>query len=86
MAHRAVIRDNVESTKMRIVYDGFASAEKRSLSLNACLETGPSLQKKLWDVHVPGKFHPVILADDMKKAFLQVLIREFNVMRCVSVG
>ena len=74
MPHRAVIRDNVQSTKMRIVYDCSARAEKGSPSLNDCLKTGPALQNKLWDVLVRGRSHPLILAADMKKAFLQVRI------------
>ena len=76
MPHRAVIRENVETTKTRIVYDCSGRAEKGSPSLNDCLETGPALQNKLWDVLVRNRFRPVILAGDMKKAFLQVRIRK----------
>ena len=72
--HKAVVRENVESTKMRVVYDASAKAHSSAPSLNDCLEVGPPLQNKLWKVLVPGRFHPVALAGDIRKAFLQVRI------------
>ena len=72
--HKAVVRENVESTKMRVVYDASAKAHSSAPSLNDCLEVGPLLQNKLWKVLVRGRFHPVALAGDIHKAFLQVRI------------
>ena len=72
--HKAVVRENVESTKMRVVYDASAKAHISAPSLNDCLEVGPPLQNKLWKVLVRGRFHPVALAGDIRKAFLQVRI------------
>ena len=74
--HRAVIRDEAEGTKMRIVYDCSAKADRNSPSLNDCLDPGPPLQNKLWNVLVRGRFHPVCLTGDIRKAFLQVRIRD----------
>ena len=76
MPHRAVIKDNAETTKLRVVYDCSARGGKGLPSLNDCLEPGPALQNKLWDVLVRGRFQSVALAGDMRKAFLQVRIRE----------
>ena len=76
MPHRAVIREEAESTKMRVVYDCSARAEGGAPSLNDCLDPGPPLQNRLWDVLVRERFHSVALAGDMRKAFLQVRIRE----------
>ncbi len=76
MPHRAVIRDEAESTKMRIVYDCSAKSDRNSPSLNDCLDPGPPLQNKLWNVLVRGRFHPVCLTGDLRKAFLQVRIRD----------
>ena len=45
-------------------------------SLNDCLEVGPPLQNQLWKVLLRGRFHAVALAGDIRKAFLQVRIRE----------
>ena len=41
--HQAVIRDQAESTKVRIVYDCSAKANSQEPSLNDCLEVGPPL-------------------------------------------
>ena len=74
--HKAVLRDNAESTKMRIVYDASARATATSPSLNECLETGPPLQNQLWSVLTRNRFYPVAIAGDIKQAFLQVRVRE----------
>ena len=74
MPHRAVIREGADSTKMCVVYDCSAREPEGSPSLNDCLDIGPPLQNKLWDVLVRGRFHPVALAGDVRKAFLQVRI------------
>lgn len=76
--HKAVVRPDAESTKLRVVYDASAKAHNGVPSLNDCLHAGPPLQNKLWDVLVRGRFHPVALTGDLQKAFLQVRIREDN--------
>lgn len=76
MPHRAVVKESAETTKLRVVYDCSARGGKGLPSLNDCLEPGPALQNKLWDVLVRGRFHSVALAGDMRKAFPQVRIRE----------
>ncbi|XP_068689907.1 uncharacterized protein [Montipora foliosa] len=45
-------------------------------SLNDCLHAGPPLQNKLWSVLTRCRFHPVLVAGDLRRAFLQVRIRE----------
>jgi hypothetical protein len=72
--HKGVFRETAESTKLRVVYDASARPSKESPSLNDCLEVGPPLQNKLWSVLVRGRFHPVCLSGDLRKAFLQVRI------------
>ena len=74
--HKPVVRDTAESTKVRIVYDASARAYPEAPSLNECLNAGPPLQSKLWNVLVRMRFHPVMLTGDLKRAFLQVLIKE----------
>ncbi|XP_028407544.1 uncharacterized protein LOC114530162 [Dendronephthya gigantea] len=66
--HKPVIRESAESTKLRVVYDASARAYADAPSLNDCLNAGPPLQNRLWDVLVRMRFHPV--------AFLQVRIKE----------
>ena len=45
--HKAVIRENAATPKMRIVYDASARAKDAALSLNECLERGPPLQNQI---------------------------------------
>ena len=51
-------------------------------SLNDCLENGPELQKKLWDILVRTRFRPLVTCRDIKKAFLQIRIKE-NERHCL---
>ena len=71
LPHRPVMRQNAESTKLRVVYDASAKLEA-GYSLNDCLEKGPSLQNKLWDILI----RTVILCADIEKAFLLIHIKE----------
>ena len=76
LPHRAVIRENAESTKIRVVYDASARPSETSPSLNDCLLTGPPLHNQLWSVLVRNRLNPVALTGDLRKAFLQIVIRE----------
>ena len=76
LPHREVVRESAESTKVRIVYDASARADDKSPSLNDCLETGPPLQNKIWDILTRNRLQPVMLSGDVKQAFLQIRIRE----------
>ena len=62
MPHQAVTRETAETTKMRVVYDCSAWGAKDAPSLNDCLEPGPSLQNKIYDVLVRGRLHSVAFA------------------------
>ena len=73
--HKAVIRENSETTKMRIAYGASARAYDTAPSLNECLESGPPLLRK---VLVRGRFNAVAIAGDIREAFLQVRIRAEN--------
>ena len=66
--HKPVIRENADSTKLRIVYDASAKERAEVPSLNDCLHAGPSLPNKLWSVLVRGRFHPVAVTADLQKA------------------
>ena len=76
LPHRPVVRATAESTKMRQVCNASAKANSSSPSLNECLETGPALQNLLWNVIVRTRFRPIVLCGDLRKAFLQIFIRE----------
>ena len=76
LPHRAVVRENAESTKLRVVYDASAREHDNAPSLNECLYTGPPLHNQLWCVIVRNRFHPVAIVGDLQKAFLQLRVRE----------
>ena len=61
---------------MRIVYEASSRAMPNSPSLNDCLYPGPVLQNKLWDILIQQRGYPVILAGDIRKAFLQIRIHD----------
>ena len=75
LPHRAVVRENAETTKLRVVYDAFAHAHNDAPSLNDCLHAGPPLQNQLWSVLTRNRFHSVAVTGDIRKAFLQIRIR-----------
>ena len=68
LPQRPIIRQNAESTKLRVVHDASARSDF-GYSLNDCLEKGPSIQNKLWDILIRTRFRPVILCADIEKAF-----------------
>ena len=72
--HQAVIQENAESTKLRIVYDCSAQANSKVPSLNDCLEIGPSLQPLIFDILVRNRMKKYCIIADIKKAFLQIRI------------
>ena len=76
ISHKPVVRMGAESTKLRVVYDASARENPQAPSLNDCLYAGPPLQNRTWNVLVRMRFHPVALAGDVKKAFLQVRIKK----------
>ena len=73
--HKAVLRENAESTKISIVYDVSARANASVPSLNECLEIGPPLQDQLRNMLIRNRFYPVAIAGDLKQAFLQIRVR-----------
>ena len=58
---------------MRVAYDASVKSES-GFSLNDCLEKGPLLQSKLWDILIRTMFRPT--CGDIEKAFLLIRIRE----------
>ena len=72
LAHRAVFREDKETTKCRPVFD--ASAGKPSL--NDSLYKGPNLMTILTGVLNRFRMFAVGLAADLQKAFLQIMLRK----------
>ena len=74
--HQPVIREQAQSTKMRIVYDCSSKPDATTPSLNDCLETGPSLQPLLFDILLRNRFRRYCITGDIVKAFLQIIVQE----------
>lgn len=49
LPHKAVIRTEAVTTKVRMVLDASAKPYPLTASINDCMYTGPSLQPLLWD-------------------------------------
>ncbi|XP_065895895.1 uncharacterized protein [Dysidea avara] len=76
MPHHPVIRKGRSTTKVRVVYDGSAKLKESGLSLNDCLQTGPNLIPRLFDVVVRFRSHLIALTADIEKAFLMIGISD----------
>ena len=64
--HRAVIRSDRKTTKVRIVFD--ASAKNKWNSLNECLMKGPCLTPLLFDVFLRSRAGNIGLIADIEKS------------------
>ena len=76
--HHAVVKPDKETTKVRIVFDGSAKANKAYPSLNKCLFRGPILLEGLAGLLMRFRLHPIAIISQIEKAFLQIGIRENN--------
>jgi hypothetical protein len=77
LPHRAVIKEDKATTKIRIVMD--ASAKPKGIpnapSLNDCLHTGPLLLKELVGILLRFRRMRNVILADIEKAFLQLSVR-----------
>jgi hypothetical protein len=76
MPHKPVVRKDVATTKVRMVFDASSKPHPLSSSINDCMYTGPPLQPLLWDIMVRARMSSNILLADIQKAFLQIAIKE----------
>ena len=72
LPHRCVIRDDKETTKIRIVFD--ASAKSKGPSLNECLYKGPSLNPLLLNILLKFRVPNIGVCADIEAAYLQISI------------
>ena len=70
------------------MYDASAKVDEKSPSLNDCLDIGPPLQRRILDILLCSRMRPILLAGDIKQAFLQIVIREIerDVMRFLWIN
>ncbi|XP_065902448.1 uncharacterized protein [Dysidea avara] len=70
LPHHAVVRQDKDTTKVRIVYD--ASAHSKGPSLNNFLQTGPKFNQKVLEILLRFRLYPVAWIADIEKAFLMI--------------
>ena len=73
LPHHGVVRQDKETTKLRIVFDGSAKT-KSNFSLNDCLAKGPNLTPLVFDILLRFRLFRVGLIADVEKAFHQISI------------
>ena len=74
LPHRAVVHNERESTKVRVVFDASCKSGKDAPSLNDTLEAGPSLTPLLQDVLLRFRSFKNLVIADIEKAFLQIAL------------
>ena len=74
LPHCAVIHNDAETTKFRIVYDASCCDRKTGSSLNDYLHVGPPLTPLMFDMVIRFHEKPVVLVGDIEKAFLNIEI------------
>ncbi|GFX13698.1 uncharacterized protein TNCV_1922111 [Trichonephila clavipes] len=75
LPHRAVIRTDKTTSKLRIVFDASSHA-KSQLSLNDCLYTGLNFIPNLFFLLIKFRVNPIAFVADIKMAFLMIEIDE----------
>jgi hypothetical protein len=74
LPHFAVIKEERETTKVRLVFD--AAARNEGKSLNDAILSGPKLQRDLSNVLIRFRRSPVAISGDISEMFLQVNLSE----------
>ncbi|KAF1768839.1 hypothetical protein GCK72_000652 [Caenorhabditis remanei] len=69
--HRVVVKESSLTTKLRIVLDA-SSKKGGELSLNDCLDPGPSMLVDLFDILIRSRLPDYLVVADIEKAFHQV--------------
>ncbi|GFW15507.1 uncharacterized protein TNCV_4656471 [Trichonephila clavipes] len=75
LPHRAVIRTDKTTSKLRIVFDALSHA-KSQLSLNDCLHTGLNFIPNLFFLLIKFRVNPIAFVADINMAFLMIEIDE----------
>ena len=73
--HQEVVRQDKETTKVRVVYDASAKTRNRA-SLNDLLQNGPCLLPKIFDILIRFRCYKYAVTSDIKSAFLNIKVTE----------
>ena len=72
LPHMAVIREEAETTKVRIVFNATSKDKKQGTSLNDCLHIGPSFTPLILDILLRFRENKVALIGDKEEAYLSI--------------
>ncbi|GFY78095.1 uncharacterized protein TNIN_32241 [Trichonephila inaurata madagascariensis] len=75
MPHHAVIREEKETTKVRICFDA-SSKSRDQLSHNDMLYCGPNLNPELLRIILKFRIEKIAMCADIQRAFLEIGIKE----------
>ena len=78
LPQRAIVPNDDETPKVRIVYDASCFDRRTGFSLNDCLHVGPSLTPLMFDMLITFREKPIVLFGDIEKAFLNIKIDPSN--------
>ena len=76
LCHHGVVRQDRETTKLRVVFDGSAKGDNDSQALNDRLAVGNNYMPLLFDTLVRFRMKPIAMTADIEKAFLQIQVSE----------
>ena len=76
LPHHAIVRQDQETTKIHVVYDGSAKDKGEFFSLNDCLHIGPNYIPLLLYVLIRFRSYSIAITADIEKAFLLIHIAE----------
>ena len=71
---RGIVKDDSETTKLRLVMDASAKRLAQDVSLNQCLYQGPNMILNLAKCLIKFMFFKYRCVADIEKAFLRILI------------
>lgn len=74
--HHGVVRKEVLSTKLCVVFDASSKATQDVPSLNDCLHVGPALSPKIFEILLRFRERKVAVVADVEKAFLNIGIEK----------
>lgn len=83
LPHHAIIREDKDTTKVRVVYDASAKGSK-GYSLNDCMLIGPTLQPDLRTLLIKWRSYKICIVGDIVKMYRQINVaEEHSNLQCI---
>ena len=73
LPHHGFVREDKDTSKLRIVFDGSAQSSEHNYSLNDCLERGTNLTPHIFSMLLRFHSYQIGITADIEKAFDQIL-------------